>query len=65
MKNAKSNKTQHIITTAAFAVMALSASACENTWHGAGRDMENMGEEMQSQYRDDHTTEFRRPVEYR
>lgn len=64
MKNSKSNKTQHLITTAAFAVMALSAAACENTWHGAGRDVENMGEGMQNQYRDD-DTEYRRPVEYR
>lgn len=25
-------------------------SACENTWHGMGRDIENTGEEMQQQY---------------
>lgn len=25
-------------------------SACENTWHGAGRDMEEAGETMQNQY---------------
>lgn len=64
MKNAKTNKTQHVITAAAFAVIALTTAACENTWHGAGRDVENMGEGMQNQFQDD-DAEFRRPVEYR
>ena len=26
-------------------------SACENTWRGAGQDVENVGEEMQDDYR--------------
>ena len=30
------------------AVIGLGAlSACTNTWHGAGEDVENMGEKMQ------------------
>lgn len=34
-----------------FAAAALAMTACENTWHGAGRDVENIGEDMQGQYR--------------
>ena len=30
------------LTTATVAL-----SACSNTWHGAGQDVENVGEEMQ------------------
>lgn len=26
-------------------------TACENTWHGAGADVENMGEKMQDPQR--------------
>ena len=26
---------------------AITLSACENTWHGAGQDVEEAGEEMQ------------------
>ncbi|MCE7887792.1 MAG: entericidin, EcnA/B family [Alphaproteobacteria bacterium PRO2] len=25
-------------------------TACENTWHGMGRDTERVGEKMQNQY---------------
>jgi predicted small secreted protein len=28
----------------------MTVSACENTWHGAGKDVENAGETMQNQY---------------
>lgn len=28
-------------------VTTLGLSACHNTWHGAGEDVENMGENMQ------------------
>ncbi len=35
--------------TLTVAVGAL--SACQNTWHGAGRDVENMGEKMQDPQR--------------
>jgi len=34
-----------ILTLAAIATLGL--TACGNTWHGAGQDVENMGEEMQ------------------
>lgn len=34
-----------ILTIALLSV--LSVSACGNTWHGAGQDVENVGEEMQ------------------
>lgn len=37
--------------TLAAALLAVTAlSACENTWHGAGRDVEEAGEAMQMQY---------------
>lgn len=34
------------VTLCVFATMVL--SACENTWHGAGRDVEEVGDSMQS-----------------
>jgi predicted small secreted protein len=37
-----------VILGAVLCTMAI--SACENTWHGAGRDIENAGETMQHQY---------------
>ncbi len=41
----KSNK---LILMSALMLSVLAVSACENTWKGAGRDMEQAGEEMQS-----------------
>ncbi len=32
----------------ALALCSVTLTACENTWRGAGRDVENAGEEMQS-----------------
>lgn len=32
----------------AAVISALSLSACANTWHGAGQDVENVGENIQS-----------------
>ncbi len=29
---------------------AVAITGCENTWHGMGRDTENVGEKMQTQY---------------
>ncbi len=31
-------------------VCTMAVTACENTWHGMGRDMEETGETMQNQY---------------
>ncbi len=31
----------------AMMLSVLSVSACQNTWHGAGEDVEHMGEKMQ------------------
>lgn len=42
---------RHIVFLALIVVLALTMAACTNTWHGAGQDVENMGEEMQNQYR--------------
>lgn len=34
-----------------IALLGLTVLAgCENTWHGAGRDVENMGKNMQKQF---------------
>jgi predicted small secreted protein len=41
-------KKSMIILGAVLCTMAV--SACENTWHGAGKDVENAGETMQNQY---------------
>ncbi len=34
----------------ALALCSVSLTACENTWRGAGRDVENAGESMQNNY---------------
>ena len=36
-----------MILTTALVLSAAALSACDNTWHGAGKDVENMGERMQ------------------
>ena len=39
---------KRILTLALLAAVTLTTlTACENTYHGAGKDMENMGEKMQ------------------
>jgi predicted small secreted protein len=30
--------------------VVIGLSGCENTWHGAGRDIENVGDSMQDDY---------------
>ena len=47
MKTLTINKKLIILGTL-LCMMAM--SACENTWHGAGKDVENAGESMQNQY---------------
>lgn len=32
-----------------FGIAGATLSACTNTWHGAGQDVENVGEEMQGE----------------
>ncbi len=39
------------ILAASLILTALAVSACTNTWHGAGEDVENVGEKMQNQYK--------------
>jgi predicted small secreted protein len=41
-------KKTFLVLGAVLCTMAV--SACENTWHGMGRDMEETGENMQNQY---------------
>lgn len=42
------NKRTMLVLGALLCTMGM--TACENTWHGMGRDTEEMGEEMQNQY---------------
>lgn len=42
------NKKAMLLLAAVLCTM--SVTACENTWHGMGRDMEKNGEKMQDQY---------------
>lgn len=39
-----------LVLTLVLATGAVALSACENTWHGAGQDIEQAGEKMQTQY---------------
>ena len=36
-----------LVLALTIASSAVALSACSNTWHGAGQDVENVGEEMQ------------------
>ncbi len=39
---------KRILTLALLAIVTVtSLTACQNTWHGAGKDVENVGEKMQ------------------
>jgi predicted small secreted protein len=38
------------IALIALALTSVTLTACENTWRGAGRDIENAGEDMQNDY---------------
>lgn len=40
-------KANKIVLMSALMLSVLAVSACENTWHGAGRDVEKAGEAMQ------------------
>lgn len=37
-----------LLTVTLALAMMTGLSACGNTWHGAGQDVENIGKEMQS-----------------
>jgi len=41
------NIRKNVIVFACLAIVGLSASACSNTFHGAGEDIENAGENIQ------------------
>lgn len=41
----KINKTMML---SAMMLSVLAVSACQNTWHGAGEDVERVGEKMQN-----------------
>lgn len=40
-------KTHKAILLSALMISAFGLSACSNTWHGAGQDVERVGEDMQ------------------
>ncbi|MGQ0527864.1 MAG: entericidin A/B family lipoprotein [Alphaproteobacteria bacterium] len=42
------NKKYTLVLALLLGTFAL--SACENTWHGAGKDVENTGDAMQRQF---------------
>lgn len=41
---------KYMVICLALAVLSLGLSACGNTFHGAGKDIENMGEWMQDRF---------------
>lgn len=43
-------KNKKIVFVLALLLSTFALSACEETWHGMGRDMEETGETMQNQY---------------
>lgn len=40
-------KNNKLFILALALISAIGVSACQNTWHGAGEDVEHMGEKMQ------------------
>ena len=42
-----SRKQIHIVSLTVLAIAGLSMTACSNTFHGVGRDIENTGEAVQ------------------
>jgi predicted small secreted protein len=49
MKDQKMKKLFNVfLLTLTIAARTVGLSACSNTWDGAGRDVENIGEEMQN-----------------
>lgn len=42
-------KKKTLLVVGALLLGTMAVSACENTWHGMGRDMENAGQTMQKQ----------------
>ena len=43
-------KRAHIFTALTITVLALSVSACSNTFNGIGRDVEHAGEKIQDTF---------------